>query len=595
MTTQTKMAQCTPIIPRPAVLDLVEGKDYTVPERLSVAAGDAARPVAAFLVEGLQGIGFAAESSVEREAAIRLELSDEAGDPEGYELVVSVGGITLRAADPAGLFYGVQSLLQLFPAEATSPIRIPCLEVRDSPRFGWRGLHLDVARHFFPVPFVKKFIDVMARYKLNTFHWHLTEDQGWRIEIKKYPKLTEVGAWREETLVGRHRREGPRTYDGVPHGGYYTQDEIREVVAYAAERFVTIVPEIEMPGHATAALAAYPELANDEGPEGVATDWGIHDNIFSPAEETFEFLSDVLEEVVSLFPGEYIHIGGDEVPKAKWKSSEFAQGLMRREGLANEEELQSWFVRRIEKVLQKFGRKLVGWDEILEGGLAPDATVMSWRGEKGGIASAKMGHDVVMTPGFALYFDHYQAAPAYEPLAIGGFTPLEKVYRYDPVPAELSAEEARHIRGVQANVWTEYMKTPEQVEYMTFPRALALSEVAWIPPDLKEWDGFAARVVHHLGLLERAGVHCHLPAPSAVVTERDAGTCEIALATIFPDAEIRYTWDESEPDDLANRYRDPIAVTRTEGERRTLTAVAVLPDGRRTGILQETVGDARGA
>ena len=366
-------------------------------------------------------------------------------------------------------------------------------------------MHLDVARHFMPVEFIKRYIDLMAMHKMNRFHWHLTEDQGWRIEIKQYPRLTEVGAWRDSTLVGHY---GSGVYDGERHGGFYTQEEVREVVAYAQERFITVIPEIEMPGHSSAALAAYPELGCEpEKKYHVQSTWGVFEDIYCPSETTFTFLENVLTEVMALFPSEYIHIGGDEAPKDAWRKSELAQQVIQREGLADEHELQSYFIRRIEKFLNKHGRQIIGWDEILEGGLAPNATVMSWRGIQGGIEAARQQHNVIMTPGSHCYLDHYQANPDTEPLAIGGFTTLEKTYSYEPTPAELSEEEARYILGAQGNIWTEYMHSGEKVEYMAYPRATALAEVVWSPKEKRNWTDFWRRLQTHFKRLDALGVN----------------------------------------------------------------------------------------
>jgi hexosaminidase len=433
--------------------------------------------------------------------------SDAPAGVEAYRLDITPLHIDLSARDPRGLFYGIQTLRQLV---AGSRLGIPAARIEDAPRFPWRGLHLDVGRHFFPVEFIKRYIDLLATFKLNTFHWHLTEDQGWRLEIKKYPKLTEVGAWRKETIVG-HARRGPKGYDGTRHGGFYTQDQARDVVAYAKERGVTVLPEIEMPGHSLAALAAYPEYANVPGPFEVRTTWGISDEVFSPREGTFAFLEDILREVMDIFPSEYIHIGGDEAPKKRWKESPAAREIIKKEKLADEDELQSWFIRRIERSLNANGRRLVGWDEILEGGLAPNATVMSWRGTAGGIAAAKQGHDVVMAPQADLYFDHYQADPEHEPLAIGGMTPIEDTYRYEPVPSELSVDDAKHVLGPEACVWTEYMPTPDQVEYMAYPRVLALAEIAWSPREARDWGSFQTRLPAALKFLDRLGVSYRKP------------------------------------------------------------------------------------
>jgi len=445
---------------------------------------------------------------------ITLRLSQDAPHPaEGYRLNVTSDAVTVEAKTPAGLFYGLQTLTQLLFGDHTSGWSVPIVQIVDAPRFAYRGMHLDVGRHFFPVAFIKKYIDLLAMYKMNKFHWHLTDDQGWRIEIKKYPKLTEIGAYRQETVMGKNFERFDRPYvgDGNPHGGFYSQEEVREVVAYARARYIDVIPEIEMPGHATAALAAYPEFACTDGPFDVPTTWGIFEDVFCPKEETFQFLEDVLTEVIALFPSQYIHIGGDEVPKVRWQESEVAQEVISREGLADEDELQSYFIKRIESFLQAQGRRLIGWDEILEGGLAPDATVMSWRGMEGGIEAAREGHDVIMTPTSHCYFDYYQADPEQEPLAIRGLTPLEKVYSFEPVPEMLSAEDAEHILGAQGNVWTEYMATTDYVEYMVFPRMLALSEVVWSPPDLRNWEDFVQRLPDHLRYFDALGVNYRQP------------------------------------------------------------------------------------
>jgi hexosaminidase len=367
-------------------------------------------------------------------------------------------------------------------------------------------MHLDVGRHFFGTDFIKKYLDLMAMHKFNRFHWHLTEDQGWRIEIKKYPKLTEVGAYREGTLIDI--KNGEEHYDGQRYGGFYTQEQIQEIVQYAADRFITVVPEIEMPGHCLAALAAYPELACDEGPFKTATKWGGFRPVFCPKEETFHFIEDVLTEVMTLFPSEYIHIGGDEVKKESWEESDLCQNLIKKEKLENEEALQSYFVRRIEKFLNQKGRKLIGWDEILEGGLSDNATVMSWRGVDGGITAAKEKHDVIMSPDTYCYFNFYQNADKeHEPKAMGKVVSVKKVYNYDPTPDDLMPNETKHILGAQGNVWTEYMRNSKDVEYMVFPRAIALSEVVWTAQDQRVWTEFKPRLVEHLKRLDVVGVN----------------------------------------------------------------------------------------
>lgn len=438
-------------------------------------------------------------------------VQDSVLQQEGYRLTVLEDGATLEANTDAGLFYGVQTLLQLIGAEGKS---LPYLEIVDYPRFAYRGLHLDVGRHMFPPAFIKKYIDLMACHKFNRFHWHLTEDQGWRIEIKKYPKLQEIAAYRKETVIGHAGtadRNNPKHFDGKRYGGYYTQEEVKEIVAYATERHVTVIPEIEMPGHALAALSAYPELGCTGGPYAAGTTWGVFDDVFCAGkEETFTFLEGVLDEVVALFPGQYVHIGGDECPKTRWEKCPLCQKRMKAEGLKDTHELQSYFIQRIEKYLATKNRRIIGWDEILEGGLAPNATVMSWRGEEGGIAAAQQHHDVIMTPGNWCYFDHYQDSTNHykdEPLAIGGYTPVSEVYGYEPLPPQLSADLAKYVLGAQANVWTEYIPTPEHAEYMVYPRACAMAEVLWTPKDARQYDNFLGRLGAHLKRLDAMQVN----------------------------------------------------------------------------------------
>jgi hexosaminidase len=432
---------------------------------------------------------------------------------EGYRLNVDKKRVTIEAANPKGLFYAVQTLFQLLPPQIMSPAKIEgivlkmqAVKIMDKPRFSYRGMHLDVGRHFMPVDFVKQYIDLLAMFKMNTFHWHLTEDQGWRIEIKKYPKLATISSMRAETVVGHAGANS--TYDGIPHGGYYTQDEIRDVVAYAAKRFITIIPEIEMPGHSLAVLATYPQFSCTGGPFKVGTTFGVFNDIFCAGNDsTFVFLQDVLDEVMALFPSKYIHIGGDEAPKARWKLCPKCQARMKAEGLKDEAELQSYFIKRIEKYVVSKGRKIIGWDEILDGGLAPEATVMSWRGTAGGIAAAKQKHDVIMSDNGHLYFDHYQADPTTEPLAIGGYLPLRMVYDYEPIPAELTADEATHIIGAQAQIWTEYLKTPADVQYMLLPRLFALSEIDWTSKEQKNWYDFRNRLDNSIQRLAIMGLN----------------------------------------------------------------------------------------
>lgn len=431
---------------------------------------------------------------------------------EGYSLKSDKSGVEIIGNSPIGTFYGIQTLIQLLPVEKSSNLEIASVNVQDEPRFAYRGAMLDVGRHFFSVAFVKKYIDYLALHKLNYFHWHLTEDQGWRIEIKKYPKLTEIGSKRNGSIIGKYPGKGS---DNTPEGGFYTQEEVKDIVKYASDRFITVIPEIEMPGHSSAAIAAYPELScfpnektnlpanmiSDKSKQEMANGrnkivqetWGVHADIFVPTENTFKFLEDVLDEVIALFPSKYIHIGGDEAPKDAWKKSEFCQQMIKEKGLKDEHGLQSYFIQRIEKYVNGKGRTIIGWDEILEGGLAPNAIVMSWQGEAGGIAAAKENHQVIMTPGSHVYLDHSQTKNEKE-VTIGGFLPLEKVYSYEPIPKELNEQQAKYVMGAQGNVWTEYMANPAKVEYMIFPRLSALSEVLWSPKDKKDWSQFQTKI-----------------------------------------------------------------------------------------------------
>lgn len=522
-------------------------------------------------------------------ASIRLRLDSAVeGGEEAYRLSVDRDGVTLAAPAPAGLFYGLQTLDQLVPEVAPDGGGAPAIaavEIEDAPRFGYRGLHLDVGRHFFGVEFVKRYLDAMAAYKLNRFHWHLTEDQGWRLEIRRYPRLTAVGACRDETMVARNF--DPYLGDGERYCGYYTQAEAREIVEYARQRFITVIPEIEMPGHAMAALAAYPELACTPGPFEVGTRWGVFEDIYCPSQATFDFLESVLTEVMEIFPGPYIHIGGDEAPKTRWEESPLAQRIIRREGLDGEAGLQSWFIGRIERFLDDHGRRLIGWDEILEGGIPPRATVMSWRGVAGGIEAAEQGHDVIMTPVSHLYLDYYQGDPASEPLAIGGFVPLERVYAFEPVPEELGPEAASHVLGPQANVWTEYMRTAEHVEYMVFPRMFALAEVAWSPAAARDWDYFLARLPAQIQRLVRLGLNYRLPDVRGIGTDRltldDHVT--VRLRAPVPGGVIRYTLDGTEPTPASAAYRDPLHVRVDSGP---VTVAARVFSGGRAGAVRRS-------
>ena len=483
---------------------------------------------------------------------------DEAwsGNPEGYQLDVTPGGIDLRAGSPDGLFYGMQTLRQLYAGG-----EVPCVSIRDNPRFGYRGLHLDVSRHFFSKEEVMKLLDVMSFYKLNTLHMHLTDAGGWRIEIDKYPKLTSETAFRTESdwrkwWDGRDRKYLPEGTPGA-YGGYYTKEDIREIVKHAASKHINIIPEIEFPGHSEEVLMAYPELSCSGKPYQNG-DFCIGNEL------SFTFMEDVLAEVIDLLPSEYIHVGGDEAGKSAWKKCPKCQALMKEKGMKNVDELQSYMIHRAEEFLNSKDRKLIGWDEILEGGLAPEATVMSWRGEDGGIKSARMGHDVVMTPGNYMYLDFYQADPKTQPYAIGGYTPIKKVYSYDPVPADsLTVEECRHILGVQANTWTEYIQTPEHLEYMMFPRALAVAEIGWTSQELRTWEDFKPRMNAHISKLQGMGIRTFTLSDELEVTMQvDTAGREIEVildAEKYP-AEIRYTTDGSVPVASSALYAGPITV-----------------------------------
>ncbi len=577
-----------PIIPKPKLVEPGQGS-FTLtddtPIWVSGSNADSLEQVATYISDWLEETRDIELDLHAQGNGISLSLDPGVTGEEGYVLDVSRSGVELRAATARGLFYAAQSLLQLIPPSGLSnEIEVPAVHIQDEPRFAYRGLMLDVGRHFFPVEFIKKYIDLLAQYKLNRFHWHLTEDQGWRIEIKRYPKLQEVAAYRPETLIG-HYNDQPQQFDGERYGGYYTQEEVKEVVSYAQERFVTIIPEIEMPGHAQAAIAAYPELGCTGETMQPATLWGVHENIFCPSEETFAFLEGVLTEVMELFPSKYIHIGGDEAPKTQWEESALAQRVIRREGLEDEHGLQSYFIGRIEKFLNDHGRQIIGWDEILEGGLAPNATVMSWRGTSGGIEAARQGHDVIMTPTTHLYFDYYQSDSPDEPLAIGGYLPIDKVYSFEPVPEELSQEESRYVLGAQANLWTEYIDSPEKVEYMVYPRALALAELAWTPAEEKDFQDFAERLSVHIPRLQGMGVHAanKLYDLAHHIEAGDGNGVRVSFSNLVHAGDIRYTMDGSEPGPGSPRAEGPVRIDQS-GEVRARTFLHGKPAGRGTSI-----------
>ncbi|WP_233602938.1 family 20 glycosylhydrolase [Pedobacter sp. KBW06] len=497
---------------------------------------------------------------------IRLELdSASVKEKEGYHLLVKDDQILIKGHDQAGVFYGIQSLMQLWSPAAKNVLRLEKGEIRDYPRFNYRGMHLDVGRHMYSVAFLKKFIDLLSVYKFNIFHWHLTEDQGWRIEIKRYPKLQSVSAWRNGTIIG-HKKEAPHTFDGQKYGGYYTQDQIREVVRYAASKYVNILPEIEMPGHALAALTAYPQLGCTGGPYQTAQFWGVFDDVFCAGnEEVYQFMEDVLDEVVGLFPYAYVHIGGDECPKLKWKHCAKCQKKIKENGLKDEHELQGYFMKRMEKYLNSKNRKAVGWDEVLEGGVSKNTTIMNWRGEQSGIAAAKEKYEVIMTPENMLYFDYYQSLDKNEPVAAGNYTPLSKVYGYEPIPDSLSPEQAAYIKGVQGGIWTEYMKDEKHLEYMVFPRALALSEIAWSGKKEKNYPWFLEKLRHHRNFLNRMKVN-YYPYFDEITSEIKPGTNGnplLTLKTTLPKAQIRYTLDGSVPNLKSKLYQGPVLLNRS--------------------------------
>jgi len=555
-----------PLIPIPKQIEFAN-EFFELDKSTVILSQDSISFEALFLKETIKlktGLDLPIKSTYTKENSIQLliQIPDTIGfDREKYELSISKKGVQLLSFSNQGLFYGIQTFLQFIPFQKSDKVKIQVVSISDSPKFKWRGMHLDVSRHFFSIDFIKKYIDYIAMYKMNTFHWHLTDDQGWRIEIQKYPKLTKVGAWRKGSMVGHYSEQ---KFDTIRYGGFYTQEEIKEVVKYAQQRHVTIVPEIEMPGHALAALASYPEFSCTGGPFEVAKGWGVFEDVFCPKDETFVFLENILSEVIDLFPSKYIHIGGDESPKVRWKSCSHCQSLIKKEGLKDEHELQSYFIQRIEKFVNSKGRKIIGWDEILEGGLAPNAAVMSWRGTEGGIAAAKQKHFVVMSPGSHCYFDHYQGDPKNEPLAFGGYTPVEKVYAFNPIPNELSIEEAVYILGAQANVWTEYIETTKHVEYMIMPRMAALSEVLWGTANSVDYKNFEKRLINHFDFYEKMGIN-YSKAIFEITTKVKSSTTGNGIlfelySAINPKG-IRYTTDGSIPNSNSIQYFNPIEIS----------------------------------
>ena len=544
------------LIPYPQKLDFLKG-EFIIPETLNLS-DNLPQKETEYLKNRLK----LKSNNVKNHDAHLLysKLTNKSKlNKEFYSIEISPKQIHIKSYTEQGYFLAIQTLIQLFETHKNGSIS--ALKIEDEPKFQWRGMHLDVCRHFFTVEEVKQYIDYLAMYKLNTFHWHLTDDQGWRIEIKKYPKLTQIGSKRKESMIGAYVDD---TFDRRPYGPYfYTQEQIKDVVKYAQDRHITVVPEIEMPSHALAALSAYPELACTKGPFESATKWGVFDDVFCPKDETFTFLENVLDEVIALFPSQYIHIGGDECPKTRWKECAHCQELIKMHNLKDEHGLQSYFIQKIEKYVNSKGRKIIGWDEILEGGLAPNAAVMSWTGIKGGIEAAKANHFAVMTPGSYCYFDHYQGDPQTEPNAFGGFTPLDKVYSYNPIPAELNAEQSKYILGVQANLWTEYILDFKQVQYMIFPRLFALSELGWGTSKPDNYKEFENRVVEHFKILDKMKINYAKSIyniSGKVISSNN--TVSYELSTSQNPNGIKYTIDGSEPKANSTTYQNPIPVSK---------------------------------
>ena len=545
------------------------------------------KPIVDFLNMQIKHIaGFILPVNTSKPTIFQLSIEKLAviGD-EGYGMDVHPNKITIKANTKAGIIYGIQSLLQTLPAIRTNArLEVPCMSITDYPRFKYRGMHLDVSRHFFSPEFIKEYIDLMASYKMNTFHWHLVDDQGWRIEIKKYPNLTATGAWRvDQTDKIWGSRPQAKPGEAATYGGHYTQEQIKDIINYAAIRNVTIIPEIEMPGHVASAIASYPQLSCTQQPQLLLTGGnysGMSSNYCAGNDSVFVFLENILNEVLHLFPSTYIHIGGDEVDKSPWKNCSKCQARIKKEGLKNEDELQSYFIKRIEKFLISKKRKIIGWDEILEGGLAPEATVMSWRGETGGIEAVKMNHDVIMTPGKPVYFDHYQAGPEGEPIAIGGMNTLKNVYDYEPVPKELTAEESKYILGAQANLWTEYITTAEHAEYMILPRMTALAEVVWSLKENKDWSSFNERLQNHFKAYGQKGLHyCPGNYMVSIKPSSQNGKLTVNLSTEIINADIYYTTDGREPTLSSNRYTAPVEITSS-----VLLKASTVINGRIMGV-----------
>lgn len=583
------------IIPKPNEVNQLEGNFRLTWSTGIYIQSEKEREVAEYLTSLLKpSTGFPLVISTQKETGkyyIDLSLSDEVKEDEGYRLLATEKGITIAAKTLRGLFYGVQSLRQLLPEEIEerNPVNfiawdIPAVEIVDAPVFGYRGMHLDVSRHFFSKEFIKKYIDLIALHKMNTFHWHLTDDQGWRIEIKKYPLLTEVGAKRDRTVVGFTLDRDP-IYDNTPHEGFYTQDDIREIVAYATERHIDVIPEIDVPGHASAMIAAYPHLACFEKDVDVKDRFGIFLQTLCPTEETFEFLDGVFREVAGLFPVDYLHIGGDEALKNQWEDCPQCNKVMKNNKLENYDELQAYFVRRVERIAQKYDKQIIGWDEVLDGGINPSAVIMSWRGAEGGIQAAQQGHDVIMAEQKYLYFNMYQSLSQDEPMAPRSVLPLKDVYHYQVIPEALSEPQRKYVLGAQGHLWTEYVKTPALAEYMVTPRIGALAEVLWTPEPNRNWTDFVGRMDEYFDRLEILGINAskNVYSVSGEVTSNSGEGFKVALNTEGLNHRILYTLDGSIPNLLSKVYRRPIHLNKSA----TVRAVA------QNKITGELYGDYR--
>ena len=575
------------VVPMPLEINTTQQASFLLKSGVTVyypAGNEKMQRNAEFLasyVKAQTGIELQVQAGEGGKGGIVLQLGLANDNPEAYQLKVDANQVVISSPSEAGVFYGIQTLRKAVDVAEGSNVELPAVEIKDQPRFGYRGMMLDVGRHFFSMDEIKTYIDMMALHNINRFHWHLSEDQGWRIEIKKYPKLTEIGSMRKETVIGHNSGK----YDGKPYGGFYTQEQAKEIVAYAAERYITVIPEIDLPGHMQAALAAYPELGCTGGPYEVWTQWGVSDNVLCAGnDQTIQFIKDVLAEIVEIFPSEYIHVGGDECPKVKWSTCPKCQARIKALGLKSdnkhtkEERLQSYVIHEAEEFLNSKGRKMIGWDETLEGGLAPNATVMSWRGEAGGIEAAKQHHDVVMTPNTYLYFDYYQSKDTEtEPMAIGGYLPIERVYSYEPMPKSLSPEEQKYIVGVQANLWTEYIPDFKQVQYMVLPRMAALSESQWCAPEKKNYEAFLQCVSRLVNIYAKNGWNYATHIFDVMLDLKpntETGTLD-AVAHTIDNAPIYYTLDGSEPTTASEKYTDVIKIDKPC----TLRTVAIRPSG----------------